>query len=110
MSVHTDGRRGKTGTIGLTMVKLLLSNGKMIDAFELAKAQYPNRVSGNGQLYLKSEEDFFDVKLPQWSSALGIVGIYIKADSWIAPGTVADLQIWFDAVPGAPIQVPLNKP
>jgi hypothetical protein len=95
MSVNADGKRGRTGTVGISSLKVLMDTGHVVDILETAKIQFPHRIAKNGQLFLQSEGELLDIKLPDWLPGSEVKGISIKADSWIAPNTPAHLQVWF---------------
>lgn len=109
MSVYAEGRRGKTGTIGITSLNVLLSNGQTVDILPAVKKQFPKRVAKNGQVYIKSEGEMLDVKMPKLPAKTLIIGLFVKADSWIDKATPAYLQVWFapkkTEIPQANIQL-----
>jgi hypothetical protein len=99
MSVLSEGRQGKTGTIGFAKIKIYLTDGSSLDVLKLAKAQFAQRVSKGGKLYLQSENELMDIALPEMTAGLHIEAISIKADSWIDADTMAHVQVWLDSEP-----------
>lgn len=107
MSVMTEGKRGRTGILGISRLVLYLSDGQVINVLEYAQQIYPDRIARNGQMYLKNEGDLMDIPIPAFPPEVSIIGMSIKADSWINPQTPALLQVWFS---DQPLPLPPQKP
>jgi hypothetical protein len=105
MSVNTQGRQGKNGVVGFAKIKLYVSDGTTIDMLNIARAQYGQRISKSGKLFLKTEGEMMDIALPTLGAGAYVKAISIRADSWIDASTNAQIQVWLDSKPSEFIQL-----
>ena len=89
-SLFTEGRKGRTGTAGLSTLIVEYADGTREDLMVIGREIFPEKVARNGQLYFTEEYDYMDFPLEPGKM---ITAIIIKADSWIAPGTDAFLSM-----------------
>ena len=91
-AINTEGKRGKNGVAGISSLVVFYASGLQEDMIDYAheSGHMRDHIARNGHLFLKNEAD--EIRLPVRPND-PVVGVYMKADSWIAPRTPVFLEV-----------------
>lgn len=89
-SLFTQGKRGRTGTAGISRLLVTYNSGQVQDLMPVLRRMYPGKVSNDGRVYFSFEGDKMRVPLRphQYVSNIRITG-----DSWIDQYTPASIAL-----------------